>query len=135
MLEAEIAFTTGLQDIILLTENFIKTVTKKILDKSIEDIQIYKKLQGLEDVNDNFRNITDIPFSVENYDKVCDILEKNENKLQKRHKRGEHLSKEHELFLVKYNNNIPIFVVEWPEDIKPLYMKASPDNPTKVSHL
>lgn len=135
MLEAEIAFTTGLKDIVLLIENVIKTITKQILDKSIEDIQTYRKLQGLEDVNANLRNITDFPFSVESYDNVCDILEKNESKLQKHHKRGESLSKEHELFLVQYNNGVPIFVVEWPKDIKPFYMKPSLDNPSKVSYF
>lgn len=135
MLEAEVAFTTGLNDIILLIQNLIQTVTKQILDKSIEDIHMYRKLQGLENVDGDLKNITDVPFSVESYDKVCDILEKSESKLQKPHIRGENLSKEHELFLVKYNNGVPIFVVEWPKDIKPFYMKLSPDNPTKVLSL
>ena len=45
---------------------------------------------------------------------------------------GEDLSKEHEKFLVKYFSNQPVFVVDYPKDLKPFYMKANCDGNTVI---
>lgn len=131
MVEAELAFTKSLDDILRVMENLIKNITESVLNDCSEDIHSYIKIQtGEKSVS--LDHLLKFPYTVDSYDNVSTILENNNDKFGVPFKRGQSLSKEHEFFLISHNNNVPIFVVDWPTNIKPFYMKAHPDKPTQV---
>lgn len=124
MLEAELAFINNIDDIMIEIESLIKYVIKDVFEKGAADIHV---IGGCEVawLNKKFICIT--------YDEAINILENNANSLSTPIKFGTNLSKEHELFLVKYNDNIPIFIINWPKESKPFYMKECKDDASKVS--
>lgn len=131
MAEAEMAFTKNLEDVLTVVEGLIKNVSQTLLDVCAEDLNTYMKS---EEAARSFKleHMLSSPFTVDSYDSVCDILENHRSHLTVPFKRGDPLSKEHELFLVEHNNNVPFFVVDWPARIKPFYMKGHSSDPSKV---
>lgn len=137
MLEAEIAFVNNIKDINNVTEKFLKNLIDKILSKYSEEIQMYYKLTDVkhEKQLDNLNKILNEPFTTMSYNEAFDILHKKSNKFKSMPRRGESFGKEHELYLVEHNNGVPVFIVEWPEDIKPFYMKSIENSSDKVMYL
>lgn len=135
MLETELAFVNNVNDITNFIEMFLKKLLKTILNLCIEEIESYYELTGIN--RDNYVNtlnrIISEKFITITYNEAFNILINNSKKKFKSIPRnGESFAKEHELFLVEYNNNVPIFIVEWPEDSKPFYMKSSINSSNKV---
>ncbi|XP_053999725.1 probable asparagine--tRNA ligase, mitochondrial [Hylaeus anthracinus] len=126
MLEAELAFVDTIDDLIDQVELFIKYITKDVFEKGASDIQSIH-CQEPQWLNQKFARIT--------YDDAIKILENNVNQFKQPITYGTLLSKEHELFLVKYNDNIPVFVINWPQEIKPFYMKECKDDTSKVAAM
>ncbi|OAD61192.1 putative asparagine--tRNA ligase, mitochondrial [Eufriesea mexicana] len=113
MLEAELAFIDNINDIITEVELLIKHVVKDILEKGASDIYAIGGCE-VQWLNEKFGCMT--------YDDAINILQNNASYL-KPITFGKNLSKEHELFLVKYNNNIPVFIINWPKECKAFYTK------------
>lgn len=128
MIEAEVAFLDKMEDLLLLMEKLVKYVTRKVLSNHEQEISNYRKLLSLPDFN--FSKIVDQPFTVMTFDDACAILERNGLPSFE----GRHLSKEHELSLVKHNNDVPIFLVDWPQESKPFYVKVD-STTAKVIYL
>lgn len=124
MLETELAFVNSIDNIMIEVESLIKYVVKDILVKCASDIHA---IGGCE------VQWLDKKFACITYDEAVNILQNNTSCLEIPIKYGANLSKEHELFLVKHNDNIPIFITNWPKEIKPFYMKECKDNSSKVS--
>lgn len=124
MLEGEIAFLTYIEELIEEIELLVKEVTKRIIEKGASDLYSIGA-PDLRWVNKTFGCLT--------YEEAFNILNNHANQLQQPIKYGEAFSKEHELFLVKYNDGVPIFVINWPRVIKPFYMKECTDDSSKVS--
>lgn len=123
MLEAELAFINSIDDIMDEVELLIKNVTKDILEKGASDIHEMKCPQ-VQWLNEHFTRMT--------YDEAVDILQNNEKSFQQSVTLETGFSKEHELFLVKHNNNVPIFIINWPKKSKPFYMKECENDTSKV---
>lgn len=118
MVEAEVAFLDRMEDLLALIEKLVKYVTRKVLNNHEEELCNYRKLLSLADFN--FSKIVEHPFTVMSFDDACAILERTGLSSCE----GRHLSKEHELSLVKHNNDVPIFLVDWPQESKPFYVKV-----------
>lgn len=131
MIEAEQAFIDNTETLLSVIEKTISKVIKKLLDESGDEIDHYRKMISASEDNDPI-NLVKVPYEVISYYKACDVLER-ENCFKNAIVRGKPLTKEHELFLVKYNGQKPIFVVEWPKDLKPFYAKAIPTDKSLVS--
>ncbi|XP_014476853.1 PREDICTED: probable asparagine--tRNA ligase, mitochondrial [Dinoponera quadriceps] len=126
MLEAEVAFITSVEELIEEIELLVKGVTEKMIEKGTSDWQS----MGVPEpqwLNKSFGCLT--------YDEAFNVLSDHASQLECPVKYGETFSKEHELFLVRYNNGVPIFVINWPKSNKPFYMKECVDNPSKVAAL
>ncbi|KAK1131171.1 hypothetical protein K0M31_017461 [Melipona bicolor] len=126
MLEAELAFINNIDNIMIEVESFIKYIIKDVFEKGASDIDVIGGCE-VQWLNDKFTCMT--------YDDAINILQNNTSCLKSPVKSGTNLSKEHELFLVKHNNNVPIFVTDWPKEIKPFYMKECKDDASKVSAI
>ncbi|CAL7936990.1 unnamed protein product [Xylocopa violacea] len=126
MLEAEIAFINNLDDIMDEVESLIKYVVKDVFEKGASDINAIGGRE-IEWLNDKFARIT--------YNDAINILQNNADSTKNRITFGDSLSKEHELLLVKHYNNIPVFVTNWPKEMKPFYMKECNDDSSKVAAM
>lgn len=126
MVEAEIAFINKIEQLTNEAELLIKHVTNEIFTNGTNDIATLG-VNPPSWLNEKFLYLT--------YNEAIDILEKNIDKLTINVKRGDNLSKEHELFLVNYCKNIPVFIINWPKEIKPFYMKECQDDTTKVDAM
>nr|CAI5850064.1 unnamed protein product [Callosobruchus analis] len=127
MLEAEIAFLEKLEQLTRIVELTVKDLTKMIVDKAEADINACSE-EGRSDLS-----WLDKKFTTIDYDSAAKILNENNDKFKKKFDPKEGLSKEHELFIVKYFNNVPTFIINWPKEMKPFYMKECSEVKGKVA--
>lgn len=126
MIEAEMAFMCSLKELATEAELLIKSVTANLFQKGSSD---------LENLGAPEPSWLEKDFVYVTYQEALNILNDNADKLDFPVKQGENLAKEHELFLVKHVGNVPVFVVEWPIDHKPFYMKQCEHDPNKVNFI
>ena len=127
MIEPEMAFC-DLQGLMDIEEEMLKYVFKYVLDNASEEI----------DFCDNFvekglrKKITDLlesKFTRITHHDVIDILLQSNQKWEFKPSYGEDIAKEHEKYITEHFNG-PVFITDWPKDIKAYYMKVNPDNKT-----
>lgn len=132
MLEVEKAFLDSMNELLEIMEKLLKSVLSTVFENHREEIEHYRKMVNCADYTD-VENIISKPFQVLTFDEAKQILRDHSGQFQEPLLEKEGFTKEHELFLVKLNNNVPVFIVEWPAHMKPFYMKASTHSPEKVS--
>jgi asparaginyl-tRNA synthetase len=127
MIEPEIAFCdlNGLMDI---EEDMLKYVVSYVLKNCDSEIEFFNKFveQGLKEkltslVNSKFTRIT--------HHEAIDILNKADVKWEFEPNYESDIAKEHEKYITEYFHG-PVFITDWPKDIKAWYMKVNPDNKT-----
>ncbi len=127
MIEPEIAFCDLNQDMDIM-EDMLKYVVKYVLDHCKDEMEFFDKFveKGLLEklnklVNSSFVRIT--------HHDVIELLQKANVKWEFEPKQGEDIAREHEKYLTEYFNG-PVFVTDWPKDIKAFYMKQNEDGKT-----
>ena len=127
MVEPEMAFCDldGDMDII---ESMLIYVVKYVLDNCPKEMEFFDKFveKGLIEkltklVNSNFVRI--------DHEEVIKILKEAKVKWEFSPEYGEDIAKEHEKYITEYFNG-PVFIKNWPKDIKAFYMKQNPDGKT-----
>jgi asparaginyl-tRNA synthetase len=128
MIEPEIAFA-DLKDDMTLAEGMIKFVIRYVLEHAPEEMKFFNQfvdkglLERLEHVmNSDFGHVT--------YTKAIEILEENNDKFEYKVSWGCDLQTEHERYLTEEIYKKPVFVTDYPKDIKAFYMKLNEDNKT-----
>ncbi|GJQ65406.1 hypothetical protein Trydic_g7516 [Trypoxylus dichotomus] len=129
MLEVEIAFLDTIEELSLFIEDLVKTVSSQVLDKCIEDITNFHTVPG-----NNIAMYTNKKYQILSYDEAVGILQNNSDKFKTGCCSKDGLSKEHEMFLVKHCGG-PVFILNWPKEMKPFYMKECSSNNSKVAAL
>ena len=127
MIEPEMAFC-DLEDLMDIEEEMLKYVIKYVLDNAKEEIDFCDQFveKGLKEklekvISSNFVRIS--------HHDVVDILKKANIKWEFEPSYEDDISKEHERYITEYFNG-PVFIKDWPKDIKAYYMKVNPDNKT-----
>ena len=127
MIEPEIAFCDLDSDMDIM-EGMLKYVVKYVLENAKEEMEFCDKFveNGLIDklnklLNSNFTRI--------DHKDVIKILKEADVKWEFEPEYGEDIAKEHEKYITEYFNG-PVFIKNWPKDIKAFYMKLNPDNET-----
>ena len=127
MMEPEMAFCDLKQDMDVM-EDMLKYIVKYVLDNCPDEMDFFDKFveNGLKEkltklINSNFTRIS--------HHDVIDILQKAPVKWEFEPIQGEDIAKEHEKYITEYFNG-PVFITDWPKDIKAFYMKLNPDNET-----
>ena len=127
MIEPEMAFCDldGLMDI---EEDMLKFVVSYVLEHAKDEIVFFDKFveKGLIDkltklVNSKFTRIT--------HEEAITILKKADVKWEFTPEYGEDIAKEHEKYITEYFDG-PVFITDWPKDIKAFYMKQNADGKT-----
>ena len=124
MIEPEIAFCdiNGLMDV---EEDMLKYVINYCLENGKDEMEFLDKFveKGLIEkltklVNSKFTRIT--------HEEVITILKNAKQKWEFEPVYGEDIAKEHEKYITEYFNG-PVFITDWPKDIKAFYMKQNAD--------
>ena len=127
MIELEMAFCDleGLMDV---EEDMLKFVVKYVCNKCPEEIDFCDKFvsKGLKAKLDAIANAK---FTRISHHDVVDILKKADVKWEFTPDYNEDLAKEHEKYIVEYFNG-PVFITNWPKEIKAYYMKVNKDGKT-----
>ena len=128
MIEPEIAFS-DLNDDMNLAADMLKFVINKVLERCPEEIDFFDSFvaPGLKErltklVNSNFAKVT--------YTEAVKILEKNNDNFSYKVSWGSDLQTEHERYLTEKVYNSPVFVIDYPKEIKAFYMRMNDDNKT-----
>ena len=127
MIEPEIAFCDLEQDMDIM-EDMLKYVVKYVLENYPDEMQFFDKYveKGLLE---KLNNLINSKFVRIDHREVIDILKKADVKWEFEPEYGEDIAKEHEKYITEYFNG-PVFIKNWPKDIKAFYMKLNPDNET-----
>ena len=132
MIEPEIAFCDleGLMDI---EEDMLKYIVKTVLDKCPDEMKMLDSFveKGLID---KLTKLVDSKFTRISHEEVITILKESEKDFEFTPEYGEDIAREHEKYITEYFNG-PVFITNWPKDIKAFYMKLNDDNKTVAADL
>ncbi|KAM6933340.1 asparaginyl-tRNA synthetase [Xenentodon cancila] len=128
MVEAEISFIQSLEDLTKVMEDMFKSATEHVLAHCVEDVDLFHKhvTPGHRDTVEAMLTET---FPVITYSEAIDILKRSSEMFTFPTDWGCDLMTEHEKYLVKHCGNIPIFVTDYPYDLKPFYARDNQDHP------
>ncbi len=128
MIEPEVAFAE-LEDNMKLAEDMIKYIIKYVLENAPEEMDFFNKFvdKGLKErlngiVNSKFTHVT--------YTEAVDILLKSGKKFEYPVEWGIDLQTEHERYITEEVFGKPVFVTDYPKEIKAFYMRLNDDNKT-----
>lgn len=128
MIEPEVAFT-DLNGNMELAEAMIKYIIKYVMDNCPEEMEFFNAFveKGLFE---KLNNVLESDFGRVTYTEAIDILEKSGRKFEFPVKWGIDLQSEHERYLAEEYFKKPVFVTDYPKDIKAFYMKLNEDGKT-----
>ena len=126
--EPEIAFAE-LDDVIEVAEAMIKFVLKDVLEKCPDELAFFEKFfeKGLRE---KLQKIVDGDFERITYTKAIELLKDADVEFQYPIEWGCDLATEHERYITEQVYNKPVFVTDYPKEIKSFYMKQNPDGKT-----
>lgn len=127
MIEPEISFC-DLNELMDIEEDFLKYVVKVVLEKCPEEIAFCDKFIS-NGLIEKLKKLLDSTFVRLDHKDAIDLLKKADRKWEFEPEYGGDLAKEHEKYITEYFNG-PVFVKNWPKDIKSYYMKLNPDGKT-----
>ena len=128
MIEPEISFA-DLEDNMCLAEDMIKYIIQYVLDNAPEEMEFFNKFIDtglLERLN----NILNSDFERITYTQAIEILEKENSNFQFPVHWGSDIQTEHERYLCEKVFKKPVFVTDYPKEIKAFYMKHNSDGKT-----
>ena len=123
MVEPEMAFY-DLEDDIDLAEDFLHFLFKDVLDNCSEDLEFFNK-QIDKTILERHQNITEKEFERITYTDAIHILEKSSKKFTYSVEWGCNLQSEHERYLSEEVFKKAVVIYDYPEEIKPFYMKVN----------
>ena len=127
MIEPEIAFC-DLEELMNIEEEMLKYIVSYVLENAKEEMKFLDKYveKGLIEkltklLNSKFTRVT--------HEEVITILKNANQKFEFIPEYGEDIAKEHEKYITEYFDG-PVFITNWPKDIKAFYMKQNEDGKT-----
>ena len=128
MIEPEMAFA-DLDDIIEVEEAMLKYIISYVLENAPDEMAFFDSFveKGLLD---RLHNIVSSDFGRVTYTEAVEILTKYNDRFENKVEWGIDLQTEHERFLTEQIYKKPVFVTDYPKDIKAFYMKQNPDGKT-----
>ncbi len=128
MIEPEIAFA-DLEDDMELAESMLKYVINYVLEHAPEEMDFFNNFVD-KGLLDRLHNVVNSDFARVTYTEAIDILSKNNDKFDYKVSWGCDLQTEHERYLTEEVYKRPVFVTDYPKEIKAFYMKLNEDGKT-----
>lgn len=128
MIEPEMAFA-DLKDDMMLAEAMLKYVIKYVMDNAPEEMKFFNNFVD-KGLIDRLNGVLNSDFGHVTYTEAIEILEKHNDKFDYKVSWGCDLQTEHERYLTEEIFKRPVFVTDYPKEIKAFYMKLNDDNKT-----
>ena len=128
MIEPEMAFA-DLKDDMEVAEAMLKYVISYVMENAPEEMDFLNQFvdKGLKD---RLNHVLNSEFGHVTYTEAVEILEKHNDKFEYKVSWGTDLQTEHERYLTEEVFKRPVFVTDYPKEIKAFYMKLNPDGKT-----
>ena len=128
MIEPEMAFA-DLDDLLRVEEDMLKYIISYVLEHAPEEMAFFNQFVD-NGLLDRLNNILNNDFGRITYTDAVALLEKHNDKFDYPVSWGCDLQTEHERYLTEEIFKKPVFVTDYPKDIKAFYMKLNPDGKT-----
>ena len=128
MIEPEIAFA-DLEDDMNLAESMLKYIINYVMENAPEEMNFFNSFVD-KGLLDRLNNVANNDFARVTYTDAIDILAKNNDNFEFKVSWGCDLQTEHERYLTEQVFKRPVFVTDYPKDIKAFYMKINEDGKT-----
>ena len=126
--EPEVAFAE-LPDIIELAEEMIKYIIKDYMEKCPDELKFFEE-RFEKGLTDKLNNVLNNEFEIVDYTKAIDILKASGVEFEYPVEWGCDLKSEHERYITEQVYKKPVFLINYPKEIKSFYMKQNPDGKT-----
>ena len=127
MIEPEIAFCDLEQNMDIM-EDMLKYIVKTVLEKCSDEIEFLNKFVD-KTLKEKLTKLVNSKFTRITHEEVITILKNSKVDFEFIPEYGEDIAKEHEKYITEYFNG-PVFITNWPKDIKAFYMKQNEDGKT-----
>ncbi len=128
MIEPEMAFA-DLDDDMALAESMIKYIINFVLENAPEEMQFFNTFVD-KGLIERLQHVANSDFGRLTYTDAIKILEKHNNEFEYKVSWGCDLQTEHERYLTEKEFKRPVFVIDYPKEIKAFYMKLNEDGKT-----
>lgn len=126
--EPEVAFAE-LPDIIEIAEDLIKHIINTVLDKCSEELKFFDA-HFEKGLIEKLKSVAENDFAVMTYTEAIEKLKQSGEKFQYPVEWGLDLMTEHERYISEVICKKPVFLTDYPKEIKSFYMKQNPDGKT-----
>lgn len=128
MVEPEIAFA-DLKDDMELAEDMIKYIINFVMENAPEEMEFFNSFidKGLKE---RLENVVNSDFARITYTEAVELLKKADKEFQYKVEWGTDLQTEHERYITEEIFKKPVFVTDYPKEIKSFYMRINDDNKT-----
>ena len=126
--EPEIAFCE-LPDLIELAEEMIKYIIREYMERCPEELKFFEE-RFEKGLTEKLLNVVNNEFAIVDYTDAIRILEEAKVEFEYPVYWGCDLQSEHERYITEQVYNKPVFLINYPKDIKSFYMKQNPDGKT-----
>ncbi|MBR6798992.1 MAG: asparagine--tRNA ligase [Firmicutes bacterium] len=128
MIEPEVAFA-DLNDNMQLAEDMIKYIISYVLENCPEEMEFFNKFMD-KGLLERLNNLVNADFARVTYTEAVELLQKSGKKFEYPVQWGIDLQTEHERYLTEEIYKAPVFVTDYPKDIKAFYMRLNDDGKT-----
>ena len=128
MIEPEMAFA-DLSDDMILAESMLKYIINYVLENAPEEMDFFNRFVD-KGLIERLRHVAQSDFAHVTYTEAIEILEKHNDEFEYKVSWGCDLQTEHERYLTEKEFKRPVFVTDYPKEIKAFYMKMNDDNKT-----
>ncbi len=128
MIEPEMAFADLNKDM-AIAEDMVKYIIKYVFEKAPEEMVFFNKYvePGL---TDRLKEVLTKPFAKVTHEVAINILLNSNVKFENKPIQGQDINTEHEKYLTEKHFKCPVFVIDWPKNIKAFYMRMNDDGKT-----
>ena len=128
MIEPEIAFA-DLKDDMMLAESMLKYIINYVLENAPEEMNFFNSFVD-KGLIERLKHVAEAEFAHVTYTEAVELLMKNNDSFDYKVSWGCDLQTEHERYLTEEIFKRPVFVTDYPKEIKAFYMKLNEDNKT-----
>ncbi len=128
MIEPEVAFC-DIDGLMNIEEDMLKYIIKYLFDHAKVELEFFDKFVE-EGLIEKLQNVMNKEAKRVTHEEAIDILLNADHKFEVAPKHGQDLATEHEKYLTKEHFDSPVFVYNWPKDIKAFYMRSNDDGKT-----
>ena len=128
MIEPEMAFA-DLDDVMFIAEDMLKYIIQYVLVNAPEELEFLNQFVD-KGLLERLQHIVKSDFARVSYTEAVEMLEKVNDRFEYKVKWGSDLQTEHERYLTEEIYKCPVFVTDYPKDIKSFYMRLNDDGKT-----